>query len=146
MTLGTALKISKGHMWRGQIEDKPGTFAEALKPFANSGSNLQVVAGWSQSSPTQKHMAGMEIFPITDEKAKQSAKEAGLQEMTEIVYLIIEGEDSSGLAYKMTKAISEAGVNIRHAMLQSIKQSFVACFGFSTDADAEKAKAALQKL
>lgn len=145
MTSGTALKISKGHMWRSKIEDKPGTFAKALEPFAKAGQNLQIVTGWAPSG-TEKQGACMEIFPIADEKSQQCAREAGLQEMKDIVCLIVEGEDHPGLAHKMAKAIADSGVNLRHATCQGVKQHFLACFGFQNDADAEKAKAALAKL
>jgi hypothetical protein len=146
MPLGTALKISKGHMWRSTIEDKPGTFAAALEPFAKAGHNLQIVAGWAPSTGSGKQTASMEIFPVTDEKGRQCARDAGMQEMKDLVCLIIEGEDSPGVAYKMAKAIADAGVNTRYAMAQGVKQHFLACFGFHNDADAEKAKAALNEL
>jgi hypothetical protein len=139
-----AFKISKGHMWRAQIEDKPGTFAQSLKPFAKAGHNLQIVAGYSQSKDHQT--AAVEIFPVADEKGQVCAREAGLHEIKDIVCLIIEGEDRAGLAYDMAKAISDAGINLRYAVCQGVKQNFLACFGFQNDADAEKAKQVLSKL
>ncbi len=138
------LKISKGHMWRAEIDDKPGTFAQSLEPFAKAGQNLQIVTGWSQTKDKQK--GSVEIFPVTDEKGKVCAKEAGLHEITDIVCLIIEGEDRPGLAYDMAKAISQAGINLRYAVCQGVKQNFLACFGFQNEADAEKAKEVLEKL
>jgi hypothetical protein len=83
---------------------------------------------------------------IVDEKDKQGAREAGLEEMKDVVFLIVEGPDSAGLAYKMAKAIADAGVNTRHAMAQGIHGHFLACFGFQNDGDAEKAKTALSKI
>ena len=146
MAIGTTLKITKGHMWRSNIEDKPGTFAAALEPFAKAGQNLQIVAGWTPSGDSPKKAACLEVFPIADEKSKQCAREAGLQEMKDLVCLIVEGDDNPGIAHKMAKAISEAGVNLRYAMAQGVKGHFLACYGFSTDADAEKAKTALTKI
>lgn len=146
MTIGTTLKISKGHMWRSAIADTPGTFAAALEPFAKAGHNLQIVAGWAPSPESNKQTAAMEVFPITDEKGKQCAKEAGMQEMKDLVCLIVEGLDSPGLAYKMAKAIAAAGVNTRYAMAQGVKGHFLACFGFQNDSDAEKAKTALSNI
>jgi hypothetical protein len=146
MPLGTALKISKGHMWHSSIEDKPGSFASALEPFAKAGLNLQIVCGWAPSAGSQKQTGSMEIFPITDEKSQKCAQEAGLKEMTDLVCLVVEGEDSPGLAYKMAKAIADAGVNTRYAMAQGVKGHFLACFGFHNDTDAEKAKTALTKI
>lgn len=139
-----ALKISQGHMWRAQIEDKPGSFTSSLAPFAKAGHNLQIVTGWSQLPGNSG--AAMEIFPITDEKGKQCAKEAGLHEVKDLVCLIVEGPDKAGLAYEMAKAISDAGVNLRYAVCQGIKDSFLACFGFQNQADSEIARKALEKL
>jgi hypothetical protein len=146
MTTNTALKIRKGSMWRAQIEDTPGTFAKKLEPFAKAGQNLQVVAGWSTASAAQKGVAYMEIFPVTDETGKQCAKEAGLHEVTDSVCLIVEGDDRAGLGYAMAKAVADAGVNVRFAMCQSIGKQFQGCFGFHSDAEAQKAQAVLSKI
>jgi len=136
-----ALRIKKGHMWRGQIEDKPGTFANALAPFAKSKYNLQVVTGWSPDK--NKQTGSIEVYPVADEQSKQCAKEAGLHEVTDIVCLIVEGEDRPGLAYDMAKIMSDLGINLRFAVCQGVKPNFLACFGFHNDADAEKALKAL---
>lgn len=139
-----ALQIRKGHLWRREIDNKPGTFAAALEPFSKAGQNLQIVMGYAKTAEQTK--GAIEIYPVTDEKGKQSAQQAGLHEMTETVCLIIEGDDKAGTAYNIAKAIADAGINLHFAMCQSVDKRFQACFGFGNDSDADKAQAAISKL
>lgn len=140
-----SLKIRKGTLWRTEIENRPGTFAEALEPFANAGQNLQIVMGYTSGSEAKKHGA-VEIFPVTDDMSRECAKKAGLHEMTNSTCLIVEGEDKPGVAYKIAKAIADADVNLHFAMCQSVGSRYQACFGFGTDSDATKAEQAIEKI
>jgi hypothetical protein len=133
-----ALRVRKGYLWRKEIDNKPGTFAQALEPFSKSGQNLQIVMGYAKGA--------IEVFPVTDSKAIESAKEAGLQEMSEATCLIVEGEDRAGIAFEIAKAISALEINLHFAMCQSVDKQFQACFGFSDEADATRAQAAIEKL
>ena len=135
------LNIRKGYLWRKEIENKPGTFASALEPFANAGQNLQIVMGYAKT--TEHTQGAIEIFPVTDEKGKECAKAGGLSEMHEAVCLIVEGEDKPGIAYEIAKSIASVGVNLHFAMCQSVDKRFQACFGFGSEADADKAKASI---
>lgn len=139
-----ALRVRKGYMWRREIENKPGTFAAALEPFSRSGQNLQIVMGYAKS--TEHTKGAVEIFPVTDEKGLQCAREGGLQEMTEATCLIVEGDDKPGIVYSIAKEIAAAEINLHFAMCQSVDEQFQACFGFASEADADKAQTAILKL
>ena len=139
-----ALRVRRGYLWRKEIDNQPGTFAQALEPFSKAGQNLQIVMGYAKGVGHAK--GAIEIFPVTDSKTIESAKEAGLQEMSEATCLIVEGEDRAGIAYDIAKAISALGINLHFAMCQSVDKQFQGCFGFSTDAEASKAQASIEKL
>jgi|ERR1700733_6920806 hypothetical protein len=134
-----AISVKKGFLWRTDIENKPGTFAKTLEPFAKAGVNLQIVMGYTAAGKS-----AVEIFPITDEKGKQAAKDAGLKEAHEIPCLILEGADKAGLAHEVAKTIADAGINLHFAICQSVDGKFQACFGFGNDQDAEKASALIK--
>ena len=139
-----SLNIRRGHLWRKEIENKPGTFAAALEPFSKANQNLQIVMGYAK---TTEHTKGaIEIFPVTDAQSKECAEAGGLTEMKETTCLIVEGEDKPGTAHAIAKAIADAGINLHFAMCQSVEKHFQACFGFANDADADKAAAAIAKL
>ncbi len=138
------LTIRRGHLWRKEIDNKPGTFAAALEPFSKAGQNLQIVMGYAK---TTEHTKGaVEIYPVTDAEAKQCAEVAGLNEMKENICLIVEGDDKPGTAYAIARTIAENGINLHFAMCQSIDKRFQACFGFANATDTDKAEAAIAKL
>jgi hypothetical protein len=139
-----ALHVRKGYLWRKELDNQPGTFAQALEPFSKAGQNLQIVMGYAKGIGHAK--GAIEIFPVTESKAIESAEAAGLQEMSEATCLIVEGDDKAGIAYEIANAISALEINLHFAMCQSIDKKFQACFGFSTDAEASKAQAAIEKL
>lgn len=139
-----ALNVRRGYLWRKEIDNKPGTFAQALEPFSKAGQNLQIVMGYAKGVGQAK--GAIEIFPVTDSKAIESAKEAGLQEMTEAVCLIVEGDDRAGIAFELAKVIASLEINLHFAMCQSVDKKFQGCFGFSNEDEANKAQAAIEKL
>jgi hypothetical protein len=138
-----AITVKKGILWRREIENQPGTFAKALEPFARGGMNLSIVMGYTSPSSTSK--GAVEVFPITDSKSEQAAKEAGLHPASEIPCLVLEGDDKPGLAYSIAKTIADSGINLHFAMCQSVEKRFQACFGFGSDSDASKASESIKK-
>jgi hypothetical protein len=134
-----AISIKKGFLWRKDIENTPGTFAQTLEPFAKAGVNLQIVMGYTAAGK-----GAVEIFPFTDEKGQQAAKEAGLHEAKEVPCLILEGPDKAGLAHDIAKTIADAGVNLHFAICQGVDGKFQGCFGFGNDQDAEKVSALIK--
>jgi hypothetical protein len=139
-----ALSVKKAVLWRREIENRPGTLAESLKPFSKAGVNLQIVMGYT--SPSRAGSSALEVFPIADAKAEQVAKEAGLHAGHEVHCLVVEGDDRSGVAYDIANAMASAGINLQFAMCQALNKKFQAVFGFGSDKDAEKASGLISKL
>ncbi|HEY9754548.1 MAG TPA: hypothetical protein V6C97_05290 [Oculatellaceae cyanobacterium] len=136
-----ALDIRRGQLWRKEIENKPGMFADALEPFSKQSLNLQIVMGYAKSTDQTK--GAVEIYPVTDANYVQCAEAAGLKRMAEATCLIVEGEDKPGIAYAIAKVIADAGINMHFAMCQSVDKQFQACFGFASEADADQAEKAI---
>jgi hypothetical protein len=139
-----AFKIRRGHLWRKEIENKAGTFAQALEPFSKQSLNLQIVMGYAKSSDQSK--GAVEIYPVTDERHVQCAEAGGLKRMDEATCLIVEGEDKPGIAYAIAKAIADADINMHFAMCQSVDKQFQACFGFASETDADNAERAISSI
>jgi hypothetical protein len=138
-----ALSVKKAALWRREIENRPGTMAESLKPFAKAGVNLQIVMGYTGPKGTA---SAVEVCPITDAKAEQAAKEAGLHKANEVHCVVAQGPDRAGIAYDMANAVSAAKINLHFAMCQAIDGKFHAVLGFDSEADADKAVELLSKL
>ncbi len=56
-----AVTVKKITLWRGKIEDRPGTLADVLAPFAASRADLQVVMGYREPGDAQ---AVVELYPV----------------------------------------------------------------------------------
>ncbi|MDR3617505.1 MAG: ACT domain-containing protein [Candidatus Obscuribacterales bacterium] len=138
------ISVKKGMLWRGEIENEPGTFANALEPFAQNSTNLQIVVGYSSSKPGGK--GTVEIYPVDDEKSKKAATLSGLSVANESSCLIVEGDDQPGIIHKIAQAIAQAKINLNFAMCQSVDKKFQAFLGFHSNDDANLAEQVIKKL
>ena len=41
-----AITVKKALLWRGEIDNRPGTLANALEPLAQAGADLQLVVAY----------------------------------------------------------------------------------------------------
>jgi hypothetical protein len=130
-----SVTVKKIVLWRRELENRPGSLANSLKPLAHSGINLQILVGYAGHSDRK---GAMEIYPIIDAKAEDAAKEAGLQPMSDVQCLLVEGEDSPGLAHRITEAIAEQAINLEFIMLTAIGGKFSGVFATKTLSDIEK--------
>ena len=71
-----ALTVKKITLWRGEVEDKPGTLGKVLGPLAGAGADLQVVMGYHYHGGGNK--AAIEVSPVKGKKAATAAEGAGL--------------------------------------------------------------------
>ncbi len=132
-----AVSVKKAVLWRRELENRPGTLADALRPFADGKVNLQVVMGYVM--PGGKAQAALEVYPVTGKKAENAAKAAGMEPMSGTSALVVEGDDQVGLGYRMASALATDNVNINFAIIQVIGKSFTGVFGFATSDLADKA-------
>lgn len=133
-----ALTVKKATLWRREIDNKPGTLAQTLKPFAQAGINLQVVMGYTFPKPDGS--GAVEVYPVVDAQAEEAARKAGLSPAREIAALIVEGDDRVGTGYEISRALSEASINLHFAMFQVIEKRYCGVFGFANETDANKAE------
>ncbi len=132
-----AITVKRATIWRRELENHPGTLAEALKPFAEAQVNLKVVMGYG--FPNSNSEAAVEIYPITDAKAEKAAEAAGFKASKEVHALVIEGDDRPGLAYEIATELGHAKLNINFSIFQVIDKKFSGVFGFRSDDEAVKA-------
>lgn len=131
-----AVKVKKAVLWKRDLENRPGTLAAALKPFADAKVNLQVVMGYAY--PNERNRSALELYPVSAGKGESAAKSAGLAPMNQTSCLLVEGDDRVGLGYDMSSSLARAGVNISFAIIQVVGRKFLGIFGFDTDSAAAK--------
>ena len=137
-----AVKVKKIILWRKELENRAGTLAEALQPVANAGADLQVVMGYCY--PGDRTKAAVELFPVATKKTTAAAQGAGFA-AAGIPALHVEGDNKVGLGHAISRALSDAGVNLDFLMAQVVGRKYSAVIGFENDVDADRATALIKK-
>lgn len=132
-----AIKVKKAVLWKRDLENRPGTLAESLKPFADAKQNLQIVMGYAY--PGEHDRSALEVYPVDGSKGEAAAKQAGLEPMSHTNCLIVEGDDSVGLAYLMAENLAQKNLNISFSVIQVVSKKFLAIFGFESSQEADTA-------
>jgi hypothetical protein len=132
-----AVTVKKAVLWRRELDNRPGSLAETLKPLADAGVDLQVVMGYA--FPGEHEHAAVEVFPVTGAKAEQAAQQAGLRASPRIACLIVTGDDSPGLGHSIADKLAANGINISFVMVQSSGRQYHGVFGFESQEEADQA-------
>ena len=85
-----ALTVKKITLWRGKVENRPGTLAEVLAPAAAARTDLKVVMGYREPGEAQ---AVIELFPVGGKKLMTGMASAGLGPSTGATLLVTGDED-----------------------------------------------------
>ncbi len=137
-----AISVKKINLWRREVENRPGTLAQTLEPLARGGTNLKMVMSYTYTGDPRR--AAIELFPITGTKSTAAAQQAGLL-ASSIPTLLVEGDNRAGLGHAFAKATASAGINIGFMVAQVVGNRYSAVFGFSSDADADRAAALIKQ-
>jgi hypothetical protein len=137
-----AVTVKKIVLWRKEVENQPGTLANALAPLANARADIHVVMAYR--FPGAESKAAIELYPVTGKKSAAAATEAGFS-ASAIPALLVEGDNRAGLGYATAQAIADAGISLDFLMAQVVGKKYSAVFGFESDADAAKCAAIIRK-
>ena len=136
-----AVSVKKIALWRGKIEDRPGTLADVLEPVAASRSDLQVVMGYREPGGAQ---AVVELYPVASKKVASALMGRGLRPAG-IPSLLVTGDNRPGLGHAMARALGDAGLNVSFLVAQTAGRKFSAVFGFASETDAAGAVTLIKK-
>jgi hypothetical protein len=139
-----ALKVNKVDVWAGDLNDVPGGLADVLDRLSAGGASLEFVI----ARRSDKHPGSGKVFvtPVTAGRAKDAAGRAGLQHANKMGTIRVEGTDARGMGAKMTRAMADAGINVRGVSAAVIGGKFVAYIGLDSDEDADRAMSALRRI
>ena len=139
-----ALKVTRVEVWAGDLQDQPGGLARVLGALADAGADVECVV--ARRKDDRPGMGTVFATPIRGGGAQEGARNAGLSPATEIATLRVEGADSPGLGGRITKAIGDAGINMRGLTAAVLGDRFVAYLGFDSPAGADRAAEALRNV
>ncbi len=137
-----AYKIEKVDVYVGLLKDQSGSLADKLEILADAGANLQFVIG-------RRDKPGKGIVfmtPLAGRAQLNAAKKARLKKSPSLQSLRIEGPDRPGLGAKITRAMSDAGINLRGLSAACAGGRCVVNIAFDDRKDMNKASQVLKKL
>ncbi|HNQ21526.1 MAG TPA: ACT domain-containing protein [Phycisphaerae bacterium] len=100
-------EVSRADMWVGELEDRPGALAERLDKLAALGANLESIV--VQRAEDKPGVAQMYVSPLRG----AAARETGLSKAGGLHTVRIEGPDRPGMAATISRAVGDAGINMR---------------------------------
>jgi len=141
--MAVELSVKSVQLWVYMGADRRGFLADALEPLAAAGADLEIVMAYRFAGKVDR--AAVEVFPIEGKAQEEAARKAGF-ETSKTPCLWVEGDDRRGLAARMSKAVSDAGVSMTFQMAQRVGRKFATALGFANDQDLGVARKALEAL
>ena len=136
-----AVTVKKITLWRGKLENRPGTLAAVLEPLAQAKADLQVLMGYREPGASQ---AVVELYPVAGVKASAAAQRGGLGPASG-TSLLVSGDNRKGVGHRIARALGEAGINVNFLVAQATGRKFSMVAGFDSEADATRAAALIKK-
>ncbi len=138
------LNASRTDTWAAAIDDRPGGLADKLAALAAAGASLEFII--ARRAPEQRGSGVVFVTPLKGAKQAKAAETAGFQRTESLHTLRVEGADKPGMGAKLTRALAEAGMNLRGFSAAAFGKRYVVHLALDTAKDAAKAAAVLKKL
>jgi hypothetical protein len=134
-------KVTKVDVWAGEIMDRPGALAQKLEALAKAGANLEFVIA-RRDTPGKGVVF---LAPLKGAPQTRAARQVGLAKTPSLPSLRLEGPNQRGLGARITRALADAGINLRGLSAAALKRSHVTYFAFDRAQDAQRAAPILKK-
>lgn len=138
-----AYAVNKVDVWVAEIDDRPGGLSDKLDSLAKAGATFEFVI--SRRAPDKPGKGVVFLTPIKGAKQTRAANDAGFNTTSRVHSVRVSGPDRQGLGLKMTRALADAGINLRGVSGAAIGQKSVAYFAFDSAEDATNAMKILKK-
>jgi hypothetical protein len=135
--------VEKEDVWVAGLEDKPGALALKLTGLADSGADLGFVI--ARRAPDKPGSGVVFVTPLRGDREVDAAAELGFTVTSSLHGVRVEGANQPGAGARLTRALGEAGINLRGLSAAALGTQYVAHFAFDTEEDANKAVAVLEQ-
>jgi hypothetical protein len=138
------INVTRSDVWAATIEDRPGGLAEKLSALAEAGANLEFIV--SRRSPDQPGKGVVFVTPLKGARQLKAAQSAGFAKSDSLHSVRLEGNDKPGLGASASKALAEAGLNLRGLSAAAFGRRFVAYLALDSAEDTAKALSVIKKM
>ena len=137
----TATKID---IWSATIEDRPGGLKEKLEALAIAGADLEFLIARRLHEMPGKGVVF--LTPLKNEKEVKAGEKAGFHKSQHVFSVRVQGPDEPGMAYRVTSALTEEGINVRGISAGRVNEQLVMYLAFDSDRDADRASERLNRV
>jgi hypothetical protein len=137
-------KLTRVHVWAGEVADQAGGVAGKLSLLAQAAANLEFIL--TRRQPDKPGTGVLFVAPVTGPVQVRAAKAAGLAETHDPVVLRVEGDNEAGLAHRLTQQWALAGISLQGLTMAVLGGKFVGYAAFDTVNDANRAAQILADL
>ena len=138
-----AFDVSKIGVWTGEIEDRSGGLADKIEAVSKAGANLEFVI--ARRAPERPGLGLVFMAPLRGAAQVRAAAAAGMEKAPNVYTLRIEGPNRPGLGARITRAVADAGINMRGMSGTGLGRRCAIYLSFDNTADTEKARRLLKK-
>jgi predicted amino acid-binding ACT domain protein len=137
------LLVEQVDVWVAPIHDRPGALAELLKALHDAGADLRFII--ARRAPDKPGTGVVFVTPLQGEREIRAASQIGFNVTQSMQSVRVMGLDRAGIVAELTRALAEAGVNLRGLSASVIGSQFVAYVGLDSPGDVIKAMDALAR-
>ena len=138
-----AVEVSKIDVWSAEIEDRAGGLAQKIEAVAEAGADLEFVI--ARRSPDKPGRGLVFMAPLRGAAQIRAAEAAGLAKAPNVHTLRLEMPNRPGIGAKITRAVADAGINMRGLSGTGLGRRSAFYLSFDNKEDADKARRILQK-
>jgi hypothetical protein len=138
-----AVEVSKIDVWSAEIEDRAGGLAQKIEAVAEAGADLEFVI--ARRSPDKPGRGLVFMAPLRGAAQKRAAEAVGLVKAPDVHAVRLEGPNRPRLGAKITRAVADAGINMRGLSGCGLGRRCAFYLAFDSKEDAGKARRVLKK-
>lgn len=127
--------FAKVDVWVGDILNRPGSLARVLEARDAAGADLEFLVARQVSRNTSRVF----LSPLRTAAQRRAAADVGLVRAENMHSMRIEGPNKPGLAARISRALADAGLNIRGVSAARQNAKVALYFGFSSADDLKTA-------
>ena len=127
-------EVSKVEVWAGDIPNQPGTLANVLEAVSNAGTNLEFLIARKVDDNTSRVF----MAPVKG-RSQKAASAAGFAKADGLYGIRIAGPDKPGIGAHLTRAVADAGVNLRGASAAAMGKNAIFYIAVESEADLKTA-------
>lgn len=128
--------VQRVDVWAASIKDQAGGLADKLAPLAEAGADLEFAI--ARRAPDKPGTGVVFVTTLRGDAQTAAAEKAGFAIADSLHSVRVEGDNEPGLCAEVTKALADAGVNLRGLSAAVVEGRFIMYLAIDMLEDADK--------